>query len=144
MTEHNPKRITFSQLANLTLATFLLVGIAVTTYTVTNLRDYGADAARGGGTTTGSISLNQTEPHLGDYVTFTTSGGRLINVACYQGGLNMVYSAAQEVGTSFLLGGTSSKWLTNGGEALCYAWLYNQNTKKGFIASTSFTALGAR
>ncbi len=140
----NLPKLSFSQLVNLTLATFLLLGIAATTYSVTNLRDYGADAARGGGTTTGSIRLNQTEPHLGDYVNFSTSGGRRIALACYQGGLNLVYSADQAVGTSFLLGGTSSKWLTSGGDALCYAWLYNRDLSRGFVASTSFTAGGAR
>ncbi len=48
MPEHNHKRISFFQLTNLALATFLLLGIAATTYSVTNLRDYGADAAKGG------------------------------------------------------------------------------------------------
>lgn len=138
------RKLSFHQLVNLSLAAFLFLGVAITSYTVYNLRSSDADAARGGGTTTGSISINQVEPHLGDYITFTTSGGRRIALACYQGGLNMVYSADQAVGTSFLLGGTSSKWLTSGGDVLCYAWLYDRNLSKGFIASTSFTAFGAR
>lgn len=108
----------------------------------------GSEAARGGGgkpsQSPASIVLNQTDPHLGDTVTFTTSGGSRISVACYQGGLNMVYSADQATGTAFLLGGTGSKWLTSGGEALCYAWLYTRDLSKGFLASTSFTALGLR
>ncbi len=140
----NQPKFNFHTLVNFSLAVFLLVGITATTYSVNTLRDYGAEAARGGGTTTGSIRINQTEPHLGDYVNFSTSGGRRIALACYQGGLNLVYSADQAVGTSFLLGGTSSKWLTSGGDALCYAWLYDRSLSKGFIASTSFTALGAR
>jgi hypothetical protein len=78
----------------------------------------------GGGSTTASITLDQSDPHLGDWVTFTTSGGSKITVACYQGGVgDMVYSAEQSTGTAFLLGGTNSQWLQNGGEADCYAWL---------------------
>ncbi len=107
-----------------------------------------SEAAKGGGgkpaQSPASIVLNQTNVHLGDTVTFTTSGGSRIALACYQGGLNMVYSADQATGTSFLLGGTSSKWLSSGGEALCYAWLYARDLSKGFLASTSFTAAGAR
>jgi len=111
----------------------------------------GVDAARGGkhgsntsAATTSSISLDQADPHLGDLVTFTTSDGRLITVACYQDGVGMVYAAEQPVGTEFLLGGTDSAWLTNGGGALCYAWVYSRNLSDGFVAATSFVAGGAR
>ena len=94
---------------------------------------------------TASIKLDQTDPHLGDWVTFTASGGSRISVACYQGGVgDMVYSADQAVGTAFLLGGTTSTWKTTGGSALCYAWLYQRNLSSGASASTSFTAAGAR
>ena len=107
-----------------------------------------AFAAKGGGHSAGgsaSISLNQTDPHLGDWVTFTTNGGSRIAVACYQGGLgNMVYSADQPTGTSFLLGGTSSEWRSVGGDALCYAWLYSRRLSNGSLAATSFVAGGAR
>ena len=102
----------------------------------------------GGGQTSGgtaTITLNQTDPHLGDSVTFTTNGGARIALACYQGGVgNMVYSADQPTGTAFLLGGTSSIWKSVGGDALCYAWLYSRSLSKGFLAVTSFTAGGAR
>lgn len=109
----------------------------------------GVDAARGqkgGGQTGGgtpSIVLNQTDPHLGDSVTFTTSGGARINVTCYGLGLNVLYAADQAVGTAFLLGGSSSYWLSLGGSADCYAWLYNR-TQTNFVAWTTFTAGGAR
>lgn len=140
MHEHNQKSISFSQLANLILAVFLLFGIAATTYTVSSLRDYSSEAARGGkfGGSTASISLDQTYPHLGDTVTFTTSGGRRIALACYQGGLgNMVYSVDQAVGTSFLL--SSPSWSTSGEDASCYAWLYNRDLSKGALATAIFT-----
>ena len=106
-------------------------------------------AARGGAhgsgqTTTASIRLNETDPHLGDSVTFTASGGKNINVTCYQGGLgNVVFAVEQPVGTSFLLGGTSSQWLSLGGSATCVAWLYNRNITDS-PAQTSFYAGGAR
>jgi hypothetical protein len=99
----------------------------------------------GGQTAPASITLNQTDPHLGDWVTFTTNGGSRIAVACYQGGIgNMVYSADQPTGTAFLLGGTSSLWKSRGGDALCYAWLYSRSLSKGFLVATRFTAGGAR
>jgi hypothetical protein len=56
----------------------------------------------------------------------------------------MVWSADQAVGTAFVLGGTDSLWRTRGGEALCYAWLYNRSLSRGAAAATSFTALGWR
>ncbi len=135
-------KLSFSQLTNLVLATFLIVGIAATTYSVSNLRDYSADAARG--KVASSITLDQTDPHLGDSVTFTTTGsGNRIQVACYGLGLEVIYAADQPTGTAFLLGGTSSIWLSRGGSADCYAWLVTKNMSR-VQASTMFTALGAR
>jgi hypothetical protein len=102
----------------------------------------GRPGGKGG---TKSIALNQADPHLGDWVTFSSSGGSRIALACYQGGLgDMVYSADQPADTAFLLGGTDSKWAQQGGEALCYAWLYSRSLTRGLAASTSFTAAGAR
>ena len=108
-----------------------------------------ADAAgkRGGGQTggTASITLNQTDPHLGDLVTFATNAGSRITVACYQGGLgNMVYAADQPTGTAFLLGGGNSLWQSLGGDAVCYAWLYTRNLSNGALATAIFAAAGAR
>ena len=126
----------------------LLVVAAVAVMGVAVVGASPALAARGGKNggsttpTTASIRLDQADPHLGGWVTFTTSGGSRIAVACYQGGLNMVYSADQATGTAFLLGGTSSKWRSTGGGALCYAWLYSRDLSKGFLASTSFNAGG--
>ena len=52
--EHLHKKLSFPQLVNLSLAVFLFLGIAVTSYTVNNLRDSDAEAARGGGGKCGS------------------------------------------------------------------------------------------
>ena len=137
-------KISFSQLVNLSLATFLLVGIAATTYSVTSLTTFESQARGKPGGSTASIRLDQTDPHLGDSVTFTTSGsGNRIQVACYGLGLEVIYAADQPVGTAFLLGGTSSVWLSRGGSSDCYAWLVVKDMTK-ILASTRFTSAGAR
>lgn len=134
--EHFHKKITSSQLVNLSLGAFLLLGIAVTSYTVNNLRDSDAEAARGGKNVVASITLNQTDPKYGDTVTFTTTGGRNIAVSCFQGGLgDGVYSVAQPVGSSFLL--TSPTW-SPAIAADCWVWLYNRDLSKGALAVTRF------
>lgn len=74
-----------------------------------------------GGGVTASIVLDQADPHLGDIVTFTTTGGVMIALYCNQGLGNDVFYVSQPVGTPFLLGGTASPWLTTGGGATCYA-----------------------
>ena len=127
----------------------ILLASVATVIAVTAMSAVPVDAGKGGGGkgggTTASITLNQTEPHLGDTITFTASGGSRIAVACYQGGIgDMVWSADQPVGTAFLLGGTSSAWTSAGGEALCYAWLYSRSLSRGAAASTSFWAGGWR
>ena len=128
------------------VATFLVACSLVSAGPVFAGKGGGRPGGGGGGSTTATIVLDQTDPHLGDTVTFTTTGGgSRITVACYQGGIgDMVYSADQAVGTAFLLGGTSSEWLTNDGTALCYAWLYQRSLSKGALASTSFYAGGSR
>lgn len=98
----------------------------------------------GGGQTATSITLNETDPHLGDLVSFSTNAGLRINVTCYQDGAGVVYAADQPVGTVFLLGGTGSLWLSLGGSADCYVWLYTRSLGDGFLAWTTFTAGGAR
>lgn len=144
MPEHNYKRISFSQLVNLSLAIFLLVGIAATTYSVTTMTTFQSEARGKPGGSTSSITLDQADPHLGDSVTFTTTGsGNRIQVACYGLGLEVIYAADQPIGTAFLLGGTSSVWLSRGGSSDCYAWLVVKNMTK-VQASTMFTAAGAR
>ena len=97
----------------------------------------------GGGQTGGtapSITLDQTDPHLGDSVTFTTTGGTVVQVACYAG-TGVDYVAVQPAGTAFLLGGTDSAWLASGGSATCYAYLGDSH---GYFTSTMFAAGGAR
>ena len=78
----------------------------------------------------GSLSLNQVAPRLGEYVTFTWSVDHLpgwatprIQVICSQDDV-VVYGEAGPAWQSFLLGGGSSDWLTNGGPAVCVATLY--------------------
>lgn len=87
-----------------------------------------------------AISLDQADPHLGDWVTFSTSGGSTVTVNCFQGGLgNMVYAERLPVGSSFQLGLGDSEWQT--GPATCVAYLYSRSK---YLAQTSFEAAGAR
>jgi len=92
-----------------------------------------------------SIALNESDPHLGDWVTFTTSGrGSNVQVACYGAGMEIIWSSKQPVGSSFLLGGTSSLWIDRGGgSADCYAWLIGRDMSKVY-AMTAFTSAGWR
>ena len=78
----------------------------------------------------GSLSLDQPVPALGDWITFTWSVSNLpgwatprIQVICSQDDV-VVYGVAGPAWQSFLLGGGSSNWLTNGGPAVCVATLY--------------------
>lgn len=86
---------------------------------------------------TGTISLDQPNPALGDTVTFTctTEGLRgnqdaRVEVQAFQdvdgdGQMDdIVYGEAWGIGVSFLLGSGSSPWLTRGGPAHCVAKLY--------------------
>ena len=100
----------------------------------------GGRGGSGGGTTApASITLNQTDPHLGSTINFTTNGGSNITVACYQGGVgSLVWAAEGSTGSSFVLG-ANSVWATVGGPAYCYAWLKDRTTS---IAATSFAAGG--
>jgi hypothetical protein len=72
------------------------------------------------------IVLNQSDPYLGEWVTFTaTYPGTVKNprivVNCYQNEA-LVWGEVGLVSGSFKLGGDSSPWLDNkGGPATCYA-----------------------
>ncbi len=113
--------------------------LSLTAFTVS-----GVGAGKPGGSPA-SITLNETDPHLGDRVTFSTSGrGSNIQLACYGAGLEIIWSAKQSVGTSFQLGGSSSLWIDRGGgSADCYAWLIGRDMSRVY-AMTQFTAAGWR
>jgi hypothetical protein len=102
---------------------------------------------KGGGqtpppTTTPIITLNQTDPHLGDTVTFTVNMGTSIEVYCIGSSIyDLLFDVTQPVGTSFLLGGTNSIWLSRGGGANCRAILWSGGVA---VQLTTFWADGAR
>jgi hypothetical protein len=92
------------------------------------------------------IALDQPNPALGDYVTFTTSKAHnpRIEVFCYQEGA-LVFGMAGADDYAFQLGGAGSVWLTNGGPADCTANLFYFSWSKGaqhynLLATTSFAA----
>lgn len=77
-----------------------------------------------------TITLNEANPALGDFVTFTVTGvpthqikNPRISVDCYQGGVS-VFGMAGGIHDAFDLGGSSSDWQRNGGPADCVATLY--------------------
>ena len=76
--EHFHKKLSFPQLVNLSLAAFLLLGIAVTSYNVNSLREGEAEAARGGGKGkqkyTCNVTLSTTTPTLGSTIVVSGSG----------------------------------------------------------------------
>jgi len=97
-----------------------------------------------------TISLDQSGPHLGGDVTFTTYYGSVkyprIQVTCYQSDV-LVYGEAGTYDHAFLLGGGWSLWLELGGSASCTADLYYWGSLHGqeqfeWMASTSFDATG--
>lgn len=111
-----------------------------------------AEAKGGPNAPASSRILNQSDPHLGDWVTLSYSvpanvSSPRIQIVCYQGGA-LVYGEAGPATQSFLLGGAASQWLTNGGAATCTATLYqwDWHPTVTFVpyASIDFTAGGAR
>lgn len=98
-----------------------------------------------------SIVLNESNPALGSMVTFTSSFDVpkkyqdvvSIEILCSQSGA-LVFATAGYRDRSFLLGGSVSAWLTNGGPASCNAILYywTANLHRVDLASTSFEAAG--
>jgi hypothetical protein len=98
------------------------------------------------------LTLNESGPHLGGTVTFTatypkSSKNPRIQVMCYQAGV-LVYGEAGAYDQSFLLGGGSSLWLTNGGPASCIADSFdlvmngNNMQEVTWVAETTFDAAG--
>src|SRR5262245_41036257 len=88
------------------------------------------------------------EPSLGESVSFTTTFPNklderfvYVQVLCYQNGA-LVFATAGRYDREFLLGGTTSAWLSRGGAASCHADLYYWAQKYNQLASTEFTARG--
>src|SRR5688572_10558127 len=96
-----------------------------------------------------TISINETDVALGDWVTFrttnVTSRSPRIQVMCYQNGA-LVYGEAGPADQAFLLGGGMSQWLMAGGEADCEATVYewDWHPQQTFVpfATTTFHAGG--
>jgi hypothetical protein len=98
------------------------------------------------------ITLNEADPHLGGYVTFTSTYPKTVKnpriaVRCYQNGA-MGYAEAAPYDQAFLLGGAWSDWKVAGGAADCTAELFyivwNGNNPQQYytLAWTSFHAAG--
>jgi hypothetical protein len=112
---------------------------------------FAAKGGRNAASVPSSIALDQSAAWLGETVTFTTSiqgikGSEwpMIGVACSQSGA-VTYGELNTPSSSFLLGGGSSVWLTNGGAADCVATLYAYGWSGGTetirtLASTPFFA----
>lgn len=108
------------------------------------------DAAKGGGKPGGgsggpaSISLDQTDTHLGDTITFTTTGGTWIRIQCHKSIFEPMWGAAASSGSSFVLGGSSSIWTSVGGNVSCVASLYSGSRSNTVLATTGWYSAGAR
>jgi hypothetical protein len=101
---------------------------------------------------TPSISLNESDPHLGGSVSFATTYPSTVKsprvaVRCYQAG-SLTYAEAGPADTTFTLGGGGSVWLSSGGPANCtaelfyFVWKGNNPQEYYSLAWTSFDAVG--
>jgi hypothetical protein len=101
----------------------------------------------------GTIAIDQADPHLGDVVTFTVTTSKndqnlRIQLVCYQADLDMngypdmVYGADAPADSGFLLGAMGSTWLDHGGPADCHANLYSNTGQYVFYAGLDFVAGG--
>lgn len=97
-----------------------------------------------------SITLNESDPDLGEVVTFTYTVPKKvreprIEVTCYQDDV-LVYGSAAEAYQQVLLGGGNSDWLRNGGPADCtavlYYWQWQPTQQQVILATTTFEAGG--
>lgn len=94
-----------------------------------------------------SVAIEQSDPKLGDAVTFAVEYpdgivGASIQISAYQDGA-LVFGTAGLADRSLLLGGTSSPWLERGGPAHCVATLYWwKHGRFTTLASTEFDAAG--
>jgi hypothetical protein len=111
----------------------------------------GAQAKKPGpSSSTASITLTQTDAHLGEWVLFSYSGvGNVqsprIEIDCYQNGV-LTFASAAPADQAQQLGGAASQWLWNGGSANCtailYYWDFHPSETFMPLASTSFAAAG--
>jgi hypothetical protein len=98
-----------------------------------------------------SITLNEPDPSLGDLVSFSVEGVETrdlrIEVMCYQGA-ELGYMETGPYDNRFELGGGSSVWRSNGGDADCVAnafhYTYAGKVQTGIEvhATTTFHAAG--
>ena len=123
-----------------------------------------AFAGKGGSTETGTIAIGSVtmsgaastapaSPRLGASVNFNTTYSNnvknpRIDVRCWDASGAMVYAAAGDTSYTFVLGGGSSQWKTQGGAANCTArlfdliWNGNNPQEVVWLDSTSFAAAG--
>ena len=119
-----------------------------------------AFAGKGGGTpapawialaTVSGQSVAAAQPSLGSAVRFSTGYASTtknpwVSVTCYQDGA-LVYAQGGAPSSDFVLGGSSSTWLTIGGAATCRAELGDLYWRGGhqyytYMANTNFDAAG--
>jgi hypothetical protein len=125
----------YTMIAGMSLALMLMVGSAW--------------AGKPGPSSASAIAPAQTSMSLGSTVTFSVSYPQSVKyprvqVLCYQNS-GLVYGEAGTYDHAFVLGGASSKWVTNGGSASCEADLYYFSVKNGVevynqLAATRFKA----
>ena len=127
----------YTMIAGMSLALMLMVGSAW--------------AGKPGPSSASAIAPAQSSMSLGSTVTFSVTYPRSVKyprvqVLCYQNSA-LAYGEAGTYDHAFVLGGASSKWLTNGGSATCEADLYYFSVQRGNevynqLASTTFSAGG--
>ncbi len=141
----------------------IAVAAAALTVMVLAMPAHAAKPPKPDQTRSASITLDQADPHLYDWVTFTLSyEGRgpdrvadpLILVACHQPVEQaaqgpMVWGSRGPEGAMFKLGGawSSSFWSLSDGPAYCVASLYSiedHGATSSLVAESTFVAQGSR
>ncbi|OGR99091.1 MAG: hypothetical protein A2V88_13015 [Elusimicrobia bacterium RBG_16_66_12] len=142
-----------------------ITAVAATTFMVVLLAmpAQAAKPPKPGSTRSAAITLDQSDPHLYDWVTFSLTYEKngpdrvarpYVMVDCHQpvemGPQGPVtWEAEGSEGATFMLGGawSSSFWSLNDGRAYCVARLYSIDNQGGsplLLAETSFLAEGSR